>query len=261
MIPLLTWAPITGAVSYDFEIHEPDGDSTVFEDAYSSAFAFVKMTGTGVWGWRVRANYPTSSTFSLTEGPWSGMRYFTRTIHAPAGATTDRGASRVLFSWQPVLGMKNYRLQVSARPDFARLVENVITDNTSYAPRLATGQAYLNGGNFYWRVAAVDEDNNTGAFSPALTLALPKALRVSTSGSPVKKRRVPITVTVRDATRRAVARAAVRISGAGVRAATKRTDAAGRVVFYVKATRNGRVTVRVTKSGYVPLTSRLNVRR
>lgn len=261
LIPLFTWAPITGAVSYDFEINEPDGDSSVFEDAYSSAFAFVKMTGTGVWGWRVRANYPTTSSFSLTEGPWSPMRNFTRTIHEPQGATTDRGPHRVLLSWQPVLGMKNYRLQISARADFARLVENVITDNTSYAPRLTTGQAYLNGGLFYWRVAAADEDNNVGDFSQALTLALPKAMRVSTSGSPVKGRRVPITVTVRDAARKPVRRAAVRVSGAGVRAVTRRTNAEGRVVLYVRATRNGRVTVRITKSGYVPMTSRLNVRR
>jgi hypothetical protein len=261
LIPLFTWAPITGAVSYDFEINEPDGDSSVFEDAYSSAFAFVKMTGTGVWGWRVRANYPTTSSFSLTEGPWSGMRYFTRTIHEPAGATTDRGVNRVLFSWQPVLGMKNYRLQVSSRPDFARLVENVITDNTVYAPRLTTGQEYLNGGLFYWRVAAADEDRNTGDFSPALTLALPKAMRVTTSGSPVKGRRVPITVIVRDAARRPVKRAAVRVSGAGVTAFMRRTNAEGRVVLYVKATRTGRVTFAITKSGYVRAIVRLAVRR
>jgi hypothetical protein len=261
LIPLFTWAPITGAVSYDFEINEPDGDSSVFEDAYSSAFAFVKMTGTGVWGWRVRANYPTTSSFSLTEGPWSGMRYFTRTIHEPAGATTDRGVNRVLFSWQPVLGMKNYRLQVSSRPDFARLVENVITDNTVYAPRLTTGQEYLNGGLFYWRVAAADEDRNTGDFSPALTLALPKAMRVTTSGSPVKGRRVPITVIVRDAARRPVNRAAVRVSGAGVTAFTRRTNAEGRVVLYVKAKRTGRVTFAITKSGYVRAIVRLAVRR
>ena len=261
LIPLFTWAPITGAVSYDFQINEPDGDSSVFEDAYSSAFAFVKMTGTGVWGWRVRANYPTTSSFSLTEGPWSGMRYFTRTIHEPQGAVTDRGPSRVLMSWQPVLGMKNYRLQISARADFGRLVENVITDNTSYAPRLTTGQAYLNGGLFYWRVAAADEDNNVGDFSQALTLSLPKAMRVSTSGSPVYKRRVPITVTVRDAARKPVTRAAVRVSGAGVTAFARRTNAEGRVVLYVKATRTGRVTFAITKSGYVRAIVRLAVRR
>jgi hypothetical protein len=261
LIPLFTWAPITGAVSYDFEINEPDGDSSVFEDAYSSAFAFVKMTGTGVWGWRVRANYPTSSSFSMTEGPWSGMRYFTRTIHEPTGATTDRGVNRVLFSWQPVLGMKNYRLQVSSRPDFARLVENVITDNTVYAPRLSTGQEYLNGGLFYWRVAAADEDRNIGDFSPALTLSLPKVMRVTTSGSPVKGRRVAITLTARDAARKPVRRAAVRVSGAGVTAFMKRTNAEGRVVLYVKARRVGRVTFAITKSGYVRNVVRLTVRR
>lgn len=86
-------------------------------------------------------------------------------------------------------------------------------------------------------------------------------MRVTTSGSPVKGRRVPITVIVRNAARRPVNRAAVRVSGAGVTAVTRRTNAEGRVVLYVKATRTGRVTVRITKSGYVTSTSRLAVRR
>ena len=107
----------------------------------------------------------------------------------------------------------------------------------------------------------VSATDNTGDFSPALTLALPKAMRVTTSGSPVKGRRVPITVTVRDAARKPVTRAAVRVSGAGVTAFTRRTNAEGRVVLYVKAKRTGRVTFAITKSGYVRAIVRLAVRR
>jgi hypothetical protein len=42
---------------------------------------------------------------------------------------------------------------------------------------------------------------------------------------------------------------------------TRRTNAAGQLVVYVRATRTGNVTLRITKSGYVATTSRLPVRR
>jgi hypothetical protein len=62
---------------------------------------------------------------------------------------------------------------------------------------------------------------------------------------------VPITITVRDkATLAAVRGASVRVSGAGVAARTKATGLRGKVVFYVRATRLGRVTFRGSKAAY-----------
>ena len=71
----------------------------------------------------------------------------------------------MLLSWNAKPAAKNYRVQISQRADFQRNVEQVDTDNTSYAPTLLSS-AYLAGGTFWWRVAAQDEDRNIGDFSP-----------------------------------------------------------------------------------------------
>jgi hypothetical protein len=60
-----------------------------------------------------------------------------------------------------------------------------------------------------------------------------------------------VTITAKDAgTFAAIAGASVRVSGAGVSARTKLTNADGKARFYVRATRLGKVTFRVSKSGY-----------
>ena len=64
--------------------------------------------------------------------------------------------------WEPKPGPKSYQGQISTRPDFARLLENVATDNTSYAP-LLKHPAYAAGEPIYWRVASVaDEPQGRG---------------------------------------------------------------------------------------------------
>jgi hypothetical protein len=72
-----------------------------------------------------------------------------------------------------------------------------------------------------------------------------------------------VTLTVRNrATLAPVARAAVRVSGAGVRAATKWTSSLGKVTFRIRATRYpGTVTFRVAKAGFTTMYVRRAVRR
>ncbi len=78
-----------------------------------------------------------------------------------------------------------------------------------------------------------------------------KALRLSTKGWPIKGRRVRITVAVRNkATLAGVRGASVRVSGAGVARRTKTSRTGGKLVFYVRATRVGRVTFRAPKAGF-----------
>ena len=58
-----------------------------------------------------------------------------------------------------------------------------------------------------------------------------------------------------------VAGANVRISGAGVRAVTKKTGTGGKVSFRLRATRfPGSVSFRVTKAGFTAATYRRSVR-
>ena len=126
------------------------------------------------------------------------------------------------------------------------------TQTTAYAPLLING-TYTAGGTFYWRVAVVDTDSNVGDYTPVRSFALPpittpggsggggstpvaQKFKVMSSGSPTRNKLKTITLTVRNASFQPVAGASVRVSGAGVRAATKQTGATGKVSFRIRAT-------------------------
>jgi hypothetical protein len=63
------------------------------------------------------------------------------------------------------VGIKTYRLEVAAKPDFSQKVDSENTESPALAPTLNQG-GFAKGGTFYWHVAAVDADGNTGNFSP-----------------------------------------------------------------------------------------------
>jgi hypothetical protein len=164
MIPTWTWSPVPGAMSYDLHVDLPNGTRRDFYRLRSTAIAATTMTGTGIFRWKVRANFP-SGTFGVVPGPYSNTISFVRTIAKPTGARVRASRRSCLFSWNPKRGAKTYRLQVSSRPDFDRIVDTVITDTTSYAPLLSRYQ--YAGRVFYWRVAAVDADGNRGDYTTA----------------------------------------------------------------------------------------------
>jgi hypothetical protein len=272
MIPLWTWAPITGASSYDLQVDEPDGDHTEFADFRSASATFIKMTGTGVWGWRVRAQFPKPLGTQTQPGAWSGTSKFTRTIGEPGGAKAEVSGTSVLLSWNPKTGAKNYRVQISQRGDFAVNIEQVDTDNTAYAPLLTT-PTYMAGGTFWWRVAAMDEDRNIGDFSPAQKFDLPKTqagqtaltrLKLSMKMLRTKKgRRVRVTV---KANGRPAAGALVRVFSTGVTPRKAKTNRKGQVTFRLKKLGRGKTLMRrqllfhAAKTGFLPASAVLKIR-
>lgn len=270
MFPLMSWAPIQGAVSYRLAVDEPDGDHSEFDDFRSAAASFVKMTGTGVAGIRVRANFPTK-TGQTTPGPWSSTVQFTRTMSEPTGAATDASGDHLLFRWDPKPGAKQYRVLVSNREDFATSIEDVHTDNTSYAPAL-TAPGYLQGGTFYWRVAAVDEDRNVGDFTRAHSFTLKKSsptgpgrvqasqrLRIGLKGRLHANRMRRMVVTIK-AGGKVVRGAKVRALGPGLKGKWRATNRRGQVVFRLKPNRKGFVFFQATKRGYLIGSARARVR-
>ena len=171
-IPTWRWRPIQGAVTYDMHVALPDGSQETFSGLRAAAMTATKMTGTGVFRWRVRANFPKGSSGSV-PGPWSQTRSFTRTLGKPAGARTVGGGKSIHFAWRPKMGAQEYLVQVSERPDFSRVSDRATTDGTTYAPELE--RRFSTRGNtpwLYWRVAALDEDRNQSAFTK------PKRFRV-----------------------------------------------------------------------------------
>lgn len=262
LLPTIRWSTVPGAVSYDVHLVEPDGDSSTFTNIPAPAGTFSKLTGVGVATWQVRANFPTDSS-AVVHGPYSLTGTFTHTIPEPANAAEETGDRRLLFSWDSRPRADHYRVQVSTRADFLTTIENLNTQTTSYAP-LLNSTSYTAGGTFYWRVAVVDTDSNTGDFTGARSFALPpvtdpggggtpalQKFKVLSTGYPVKGKRKTITLTVRNASFQPVAAASVRVSGAKVTAVTKQTNASGVVSFRVRARRYpGTVTFKITKAGF-----------
>jgi hypothetical protein len=167
-VPTWRWNPVPGAASYDVHVELPDGTKRDLSTRVA-AFTPTLITGTGIFHWRVRANFP--SGFQLVPGPYSKELGFRRGITQPASPRTIGSGRALVLAWQPVLAAKNYSVQISSRRDFTMPAETVLTESPSYAPLL--GGAFAQGGRFYWRVAAVDMYSNVGKFTEPRSFALP----------------------------------------------------------------------------------------
>ena len=164
-IPTWRWRPVQGAVTYDMHVALPDGSQKDFRAIRASALTATKMTGTGVFRWRVRANFPQGRSGTV-PGPWSVTRPFTRTLGKPLGTRTVGSGHSVHFAWRPKNGAQEYLVQVSERPDFGTIMDRETTDGTTWAPELRPRFSRQKASRWlYWRVAAVDEDRNQSAFT------------------------------------------------------------------------------------------------
>jgi hypothetical protein len=273
-LPVLRWFPVPGAVSYTLRLHEPnDSTPNTFSGFPSTAASFEKITGTGLFTWEIRADFPKSNG-GTTPGPWSDDADYTHTIKEPTNPVSSAGANRLALSWDAKTGTKQYKVQISKREDFNPSFETKTTDNPDWAPSL-TSSTYTSGGTFYWRVAAIDGDGNVGAYATnPETFTLPavgggggggggvKQFKVTFSGRLVKNRARDITVKVRDSlTLNTVQGASVRAYGAGVSLTQKTTNSSGVAKFRLKPTQLAKVTFRVAKSGYVTIYLNRRVRR
>jgi hypothetical protein len=257
-LPVWTWSSVNGAVSYDLAIDQPDGTTRNFSDFRMPATSFQKLTGTGVFHWRVRAEFPKQG-YGTTPGPWSVSSPFTRSIGEPGGLRTDAATDHLLLSWSPKLGVKQYKLQVSGRPDFASTVEDITTDNTAYAPKLSD-VAYLSGNQLYWRVAGVDADGNVGDFSPPQPLSLLPRMKLTVKGKLRKRHRATVSITVKNGSGNWMQGVKVRVIGAGVKAQTRKTSMWGVARFTLRPTKRGRVLFTAKKSGFQSAGITLRVR-
>jgi hypothetical protein len=244
--PVLTWAPVQGAVSYGLHLEEADGDKSDYTFR-STAASFKQMASLGAFRWQVRANFPKRNAGTVSGG-YSPVQTFTRFVDPPPNAHLTSGSGRVLLNWDPAPSAYKYRVEFSETNSFIRPIDAKVTPNTNYAPHLIK-RGFLNGGRLYWRVAAIDELNNAGGFATG-TLSLPRSLRVRANGSLRRRERGTVTVTVMNAKNRPVRRARVRVSGAGVRARPRRTGRRGTVTFALRPRRRGKVTFKVSKRGY-----------
>jgi hypothetical protein len=254
-IPFLSWAPVTGAVGYDLHVEQADGTKRDFT-LRTSGFTPVVFYGTGVWHWQVRADFRSGPR--TVSGGYSPMQPFARHIATPANLRARRRRGGMLLSWDAALMARRYKLQISDSDSFSRVVEQVTTSNTSFAPRM-TSVVYRSAPRLYWRVAVLDEGNNVGGWAAAPLRNQPLA-RLTVSGTLHAGRTAPLRVTVTDAGGRPLARAMVRAKGAGVSERPHRTDRRGRVTLRLRPHQRGRVRLSAAKRGYAPGRATVRVR-
>jgi hypothetical protein len=244
LIPVFTWTPVPGAISYDLHVDEADGDTGDF-NVKSTAFAPTKFYGTGIFRYKVRANFATRS--GKVASAYFPSQSFTRIISPPPSPRMTRTKTRLGFGWGPAAAAAKYRVEVSTTDSFTRLVDSVTTDNTSWAPELGK-PAYRTSGPLYWRLATVDEGNNVGAFVTN-RISVGKSMTVRFRGRLRRNATSRLTITVRGSGR-ALPGASVKVRGAGVRATTRRTNRRGTASLRLRPRARGRVTIQVARAGY-----------
>jgi hypothetical protein len=251
-IPNWSWGVVPGAVSYDISADLPDGTHRDLTGFRTPSVTPTLMYGTGIFHWRVRAEFPRSSS-GLTPGPYSTTYSFTRTIREPGGARADFARDRILLSWNAKPGARAYRVQVAGTQDFAAPVENVITDNASYAPLLKyRGARDLDTGRLYWRVAALDEGNNVGDFTQPQAIVRTRRMEVTLQGTLRRGKKSTVVIAVANfETAAGVPGAALRISGAGIALRRTKTSLFGSVRLSIRP-RRGTLVVKASKRGYAP---------
>ncbi len=260
VLPSWNWSAVQGAVAYDFALDLPDGTHKDINGLRMPVLTPILLWGTGVWHWKVRAVFPTSGSTTV-PGPYSAVQTFTRTIGEPQNVKTDADQTHVLLSWDPRLGAKDYRVQIASRPDFAMTVEDVTTENTSYAPPMTKLQ-WGAGDTLYWRVAARDAGRNQGDWDQVQTIRLKPRMHLSVSitGKLRRGRKTHILISARNALGKRLTNVRVRISGVGVKPVTRATSLLGVATFVVKPKRRGTLYIRATRAGYQPAYTSVKVR-
>jgi hypothetical protein len=254
-IPVLQWSPLEGAVSYDMHVEQADGTKRDFT-MRSTAFTPIVFFGTGVWHWQVRANF--KAGLRLVSGGFFPFVPFARRIATPAGLRTSKARGGILLSWQPTVMARQYKVEISTSDSFPTAVESVVTDNTSFAPRMLR-PAYSSGAPLFWRVATLDEGHNLGGWA-ASPLRSAKGMRLRVRGRLRAGRSAVVRIRVTSAKGRGVKGVRVTLGGAGLRERSRRTGGRGTVRFRVRPRSRGVVRLQADKRGFAPASVRVKVR-
>ncbi len=260
-LPSWSWGVVAGAVSYDVSADLPDGTHRDLRGFRGRSMTPTLMYGTGIFHWRVRAVFPRASA-GTTPGPYSPTYTFTRTIGEPGGAHAEFARDWILLHWNPKAGVRNYRVQISGTADFSRPLENLVTDNSAYAPSLEyRGRSDVVTGRLYWRVAAIDEGNNVGDFTQPQLITRIRRMEIDIRGALKRHVKGTLTVAVKNfETAAGVSRALVRVRGAGVRKRAVRASSFGSARLVLRPRRRGYIVISASKRGYSPTSIRLRVR-
>lgn len=245
VIPLVSWAPVPGALSYDVHIDQADGTTKDFT-VDAPRFAPGTWYGTGVWSWKVRANFASLTASVKAQSAYSAPGAYVRRIAAPGDPRISHDRHRLSFSWAPDAAATKYKVQISDSDSFARILDQVTTPSTNWAPSLAN-PGFADGGRLYWRIQILDSGSQEGAWRSG-AVSLPRGLRVNVAGV-LRRRgtsRVVVTVTNRGKPVRA---ALVRVAGTKLKVKA-RTNRKGVARLNLRVRHGGRVRFSAQRTGY-----------
>jgi fibronectin type 3 domain-containing protein len=185
LIRSLSWAAVTGAVSYHVQVSRDSIFTTIF--AEDSTLVSDSITVTGLanstsYCWRVRTKDP--GGVSLWTSSWN----FTTIVAAPSvpvlvsppDSAANQPVSLVLF-WNNAARASTYYLQVATDTGFANVAnaDSTLTDTSKAISGLANNAAY------YWRVRAKNDGGTSGWSSVRSFVTIVAAPQTPTLTTPV----------------------------------------------------------------------------
>ncbi|HEU5151843.1 MAG TPA: DUF4214 domain-containing protein [Iamia sp.] len=149
--PVLRWEPLDGVTRYRVQISTSDSFSPLIWNVEVANVTATPPTELplGTVHWRVAGVDPSGSGV----GPFAPASFTRARLDGPQllsptdGATLEYPSEPAVLRWEPVPGVKNYKVEVDDAPDFIG-AQTVTTDATSWA--LTSTQPL--GQSFYWRV-------------------------------------------------------------------------------------------------------------
>lgn len=164
-IPEFKWTAVEGATSYRLQVSGDIGFTTTAVNITTPNTSYTPTSSTvfpdGIWYWRVRVEAPApigeySSVWSFTK-VWATETNKPILIE-PVDSATIAFYDSPLFSWEPVMGAAEYKLQIYSSPGgWATLDYSATTLTTTHQPN-----EKLANGTYYWRVVPVDVGSHEG---------------------------------------------------------------------------------------------------
>lgn len=153
-IPVLAWAPVPGATSYNIKITTGGASSTT--PVSTPELAPSEFFSPGVTTWQVQSVFPGGGTSAF-----SPVVSTTRTMPPPSHIRARKRRSRILITWQPDPNARDYDLELSTSSEFSAPLVHTITANSAWVPNITPAQAKH---KLYWRIATIDQALSVGSY-------------------------------------------------------------------------------------------------
>jgi hypothetical protein len=165
-MPVFSWKPIAGATKYLVIVAKDQSFTNVVDVAATVAPVYAPRTRNTPrtytdenthYYWQVLPMSGTTCMCNWATGDEHPQAFDKRSnppllLSPSAGQTVGE---QPVFHWSRAEGARTYRLQVSQDPTFNDLVDDVVTDSTSFT----SSTTYPADTDLYWRVRANDENN------------------------------------------------------------------------------------------------------